>query len=302
VVDVAFTKSECQSLQLCPVCDGELVNRRHDWLFQCTTCGTFKSSFTPQIPQNTGITGLDECRRAHGLGAIRSRNNRIILDRISQVIEADCRRLLDVGAGLGFLLKDAAECGFDAIGIEPDANAVALARKGGVQIRQGYFPNCLLPNEFFDVIILNDVLEHIPDILGTVTACRYHLAQGGLLVINCPNRHGTFYRIAQVLDRAGILGPFNRMWQRGLVSPHLWYFDPEALQALGERCGLRFCAQLDLLPITLRGISDRISYVKGQSRLVSATVLIGTLMLMPFLYILPRDIGVVFLQKSGAVR
>ena len=293
VLPTAPTRPEC------PVCGGAFVGFRHAWLFICANCGLLASSLEPRIPAQTGPTPINEDRRAHGLADIRARNNDIVLDRIRGILGAGSKQLLDVGSGLGFFLSDATERGFTVSGVEPDASVVEQARARGVPVRHGYFPHCLEPSERFDVIVFNDVLEHVPDLGGVLDASTDHLAPGGLLVLNCPNRHGVFYQIANLLDRAGIHGPFDRMWQREISSPHVWYFKPDDLRRLGEKRGLRLAGAIDLLPITLRGIVQRIFYVRNQSMLMSLAALFGTLLLLPFLSVLPRDISVVLLQRKS---
>jgi hypothetical protein len=88
------------------------------------------------------------------------------------------------------------------------------------------------------------------------------------------------------------------MWQRELVSPHLWYFTPGDLRRLGEKCGLRARKTMELSPITLRGISHRVFAVEGQSMLTGILGLVGALVLTPALHLFPRDIGVVLLRKA----
>jgi SAM-dependent methyltransferase len=283
----------------CPLCSGTFTKFRHGWLFVCSNCGLLASNIEPKIPAHSEPTFIDENRRARGLAHIRTRNNNIVLDCIQKILNGRSKRLLDVGSGLGFFLKDAAARGFDVTGIEPDANVIDELRKTGFCVRHGYFPHQLQPDEEFDVIVFNDVLEHIPDLMGTLEACATHLRPAGLLVLNCPNRHGVFYRIADLLDRVGLHGPFDRMWQRDVQSPHVWYFKPNDLRHLGEQLGLVWAQTLDLLPITLQGISYRIFYVRNQSVFMGAIALLGTLLLMPLLTILPRDISVVILRKKA---
>jgi SAM-dependent methyltransferase len=282
----------------CPICNGPFSHCRHDWLFKCSVCGLLASDLEPKIPTRATPTALDEKRRTHGLSDIRARNNNIVLNCIQSILQRRPKRLLDVGSGLGFFLKDAAKHGFDVSGIEPDANVVEHSRNTGLQVRCGYFPDCLEKEEIFDIIVFNDVLEHIPNLTETLEACITHLGPGGLLVLNCPNRRGTFYRLADLLDRIQIHGPFDRLWQRDLPSPHLWYFESVDLRRLGERHGLVFTAKLDLLPLTFRGIFHRVFYVRNQSIITGYAGLVGTLLLMPFLALLPRDIGVVMLRKK----
>src|SRR5262245_32026631 len=215
--------------RLCPVCAGLFVNVRREWLFRCSACGLLASNLIPRIPSEIQATPIDEERRASALANIRRRNNTIILDHVEKLIEPPSIELLDVGSGLGFFLSDAMVRGFNVSGIEPDATVVEIARSTGANTRHGYFPGCLRPEEMFDVIVFNDVLEHIPALNETMDACSRHLKPGGLVVLNCPNQRGFFYRLANFLSRLGIWAPLDRMWQRGLASPHVWYFEPAHL-------------------------------------------------------------------------
>jgi SAM-dependent methyltransferase len=209
------------------------------------------------------------------LGNIRKINNDIILREILRQLENGGRRLLDVGSGLGFFLRDASLLGFDVTGIEPDANVVEASRNSGVQIRHGFFPDCLNPEEKFDVIVFNDVLEHISDVPGALDASASHLVPGGLLVLNCPDRDGIFYKLAVALDRVGWHEPFDRMWQRTLPSPHIWYFSQRDLKTFGKQRDLACVMAMKLKPISLSHIKSRVSYVRTQSRLTSYVALIG---------------------------
>lgn len=284
----------------CPACGGTFEHFRHGWLYRCPDCRLLASNQEPAIPELAGASVIDEERRVCACVDIRTRNNSIILEQLEKLLPAGRRRLLDVGSGPGFFLKDAAARHFDVTGIEPDANVVEAARQTGVSVRHGYFPQCLEPGDSFDVIVFNDVFEHIPDLAGTIAACGRHLAGGGLLVLNCPNRGGSFYRIADALDRIGFHGPFDRMWLRRQPSPHLWYFGGDDLRRIGERYGFGLAAMFDLMPITLRGLSHRIFAIRDQSRLMGAAALVGTLLLSPFLAVLPRDISVVMLKKMSS--
>src|SRR5690606_11668960 len=100
-----------------------------------------------------------------------------------------------------------------------------------------YFPDALAPGERFDAIVFNDVIEHIPDIGRALAACRERLAPGGMLLLNLPSSSGVFYRASKLLRRLGVAGHFERMWQKGLPSPHLHYVDPTNLARLLDRAG-----------------------------------------------------------------
>lgn len=284
----------------CPVCGQRPRRTRHDWLFSCGDCGLLSSSLEPAIPTTAETSVIDEENRRKGLEATRSRNNAIILDRLEAMFDGtnDDRKILDVGCGHGHFLADAEIKGFSAVGIEPDANVAPLAASRGFEVRQGFFPDVLERTDTFDVVIFNDVLEHIPEVEAAIAASRDHLSPGGLLVLNAPDQRGFFYRVGRALDRLGISGPIERLWQVGLPSPHVWYFAPKHLVSLGQSAGFRCLASFTLSPIARQGLAARIFYVKKQSKLLGLMTFAATWLILPAIEILPKDICVVFLVRS----
>jgi SAM-dependent methyltransferase len=96
-------------------------------------------------------------------------------------------RILEVGCGTGSSLKMLQSYGrVDAI--EPDAPARALAsERSGVKVKGGLLPDGVkLKDGAYDLILMLDVLEHIPDDLGTLEALRPKLAAGGRLMVTVP--------------------------------------------------------------------------------------------------------------------
>jgi SAM-dependent methyltransferase len=255
----------------------------------------------PAIPDRVSETGLNEEARLEGLATVRMANN----DKIVRFLadhKLPGKRLLDVGSGLGFFLRTAAEAGFQVSGIEPDANVVEKARQGGFEVRHGYFPDCLASTERFDVIVFNDVLEHVVDLDAVMASVRHYLNPQGIVVFNSPDRSGVFYRIANVLDAFGVHGPFDRLWQRDVPSPHMWYFTKDDLFRIGGHYGLAKCGTVQLKTISLRGLADRVFYFEKQSKLVSIGGFLAALAMLPVLRLLPSDLGVAILQKPAEHR
>lgn len=135
------------------------------------------------------------------------------------------RRILDVGCGNGEFLMIAADLGYCAVGLDPDPEAVAKARRRGLDVRCARVPGSGEVPQSFDHIFLNHVLEHLHDPAGALREARSLLAPGGRLWLSTPN-----------IGSAG-LARFGRHW-RGLEPPrHLALFDArrlaEALAAAG---------------------------------------------------------------------
>ena len=97
-------------------------------------------------------------------------------------------RILEVGAGTGSNLAMLQRYGM-VEAIEPDDQARALAsRRGGIKVWGGLLPDGVpLEDGRYDLIVLLDVLEHIPDDAGTLKVLARKLAPGGRLLLTVPS-------------------------------------------------------------------------------------------------------------------
>lgn len=146
------------------------------------------------------------------------------------LLENDRRRILDIGCGPGFFLQTAKSRGWTAKGIEPSRQAAAHAQSLGLDIVEGFFDAVTAPClGRFDVVHLNNVLEHLPDPIGVLTLARSLIAEGGLLCINVPNDFSP-------LQKAGAAAVDSGPWW---VAPphHLNYFSFDSAARLLQRLG-----------------------------------------------------------------
>jgi hypothetical protein len=116
-------------------------------------------------------------------------------------------------------------------------------------------------------------------------------------VINLPDSGGVLYRMASLLRRMGMSGPFDRMWQKGLPSPHLSYFSASNLRQLVEdNSQLRRVADFSLPSVSRKGLATRIS---GQGIGMPNWLVVSMIWLMSFvLPVLPADIRVGVFEKA----
>jgi 2-polyprenyl-3-methyl-5-hydroxy-6-metoxy-1,4-benzoquinol methylase len=136
-------------------------------------------------------------------------------------------RLLDVGCGSGDWLLLMRELGWQVEGIDFDERALEVARKSGLQVRCGSLEEQSFPSASFDAVILNHVIEHLPDPIGNLLECARLLRPGGKLVVCTPNGSSLGHRL------------FKGKW-RGLEPPrHLHVFSEQSMHRLLERAGFR---------------------------------------------------------------
>jgi len=129
-------------------------------------------------------------------GPGQERRLQLIRDRIP----LQDRRVLDVGCGLGQYVRRIRQLPADSYGIDIEAARVTegAARTPGLMLASAD----ALPfaTASFDVILLNEVIEHVADEHATLRETARVLAPGGHLVIYAPNRgfpfetHGVRWR------------------------------------------------------------------------------------------------------------
>jgi SAM-dependent methyltransferase len=241
----------------CVVCGAVARQRIATWTMRCSECGTWRSVLEPAINASTENL-LDEDVRAVGLEQLRRANFRTIAARLEALRPLNGAEVLDVGCAHGWFLDTVTAHGAKAVGVEPDAAMAAVARAGGHEVVEGMFPNVVAERGPFDVIVFNDVLEHIPDVDRALTSCRRLLRPGGLLSINIPSADGIAFRVGGALARIGVDGPYERLWQYGLPSPHVHYFPPSALSALVAGRGFDVEAVEALSSIVRDGLWERV--------------------------------------------
>jgi SAM-dependent methyltransferase len=135
-------------------------------------------------------------------------------------------KLLELGCAYGFFLKEAARY-FDVAGIELAPEAAAHGRREGLNVLQGTADAANLQRiGKVDVIVLFDVLEHLPQPRETLALCREHLNGGGIIVITT----GDFGSPAARLTGA--------RWRLMTPPQHLWFFTGPSMRRLSAGLGL----------------------------------------------------------------
>ena len=258
----------------CCVCQSTMALAGPRWRFRCPDCRNESSSLDVTINE---LHGIDENLREEGLQPLREQNNADIVARIVGWGIPPETALLDVGCAHGWFLTQAESAGIPSVGVEPDVAIAQLAIHRGHDVRVGFFPDVLEDGERFGAITFNDVLEHIPDPRAALRESAHRLVPQGLLVVNMPNRGGIVYRLAGLARRIGVSSVFERLWQVGLPSPHLWYLDRDGLSHLAESIGLTPVAVTHLPSIQRKGLWARTHFDRRPSLLTVLSVGIGWL-------------------------
>ena len=276
----------------CAICENNLQNKITKWSYFCHACNYWRADLIPKIEDNHDHI-FDEIRGDEDVISFLNPIRMINFNKILRYIEESigCKvSILDVGCASGLFMKLASDCGHIVYGVEPNPVMYSAAFIKKLNVIKGYFPEDINKDIQYDVIIFNDVLEHIPDINFILESCYKYLPENGNLIINIPNSDGIFFRIAKLMARLHLYGSWNRLWQTMFYTPHLHYFNPSSLALLAKKHNFKITLKkYELESFELKGLWKRISVDISNSIFKNLIIYTGTLLIYPLVKIMPRD-------------
>ncbi len=119
---------------------------------------------------------------------------------VRRFVDLESARILDVGCGIGTYVRRFRQYSDDVHGVEVEPERVREATESGL-------PNIVLavgealpyPDDHFDVVFSNEVIEHVKDDRRTVSEMVRVTRPGGVIVAFAPNRlypfetHGAYF-------------------------------------------------------------------------------------------------------------
>jgi len=156
-----------------------------------------------------------------------SANGSRILQILStnRLIDSTPSRILEIGTGAGGALLPFMNRGDDVVGIDFDEQFLEFGRSFGLTLHQGGL-ELLDTLGTFDVVILKDVLEHLPNPRDTLRRVAQHLSPMGVIYVQVPG-----------LQALGYLG-YRYDLLRYLQIAHVCHYTVESLTHLGRSVGL----------------------------------------------------------------
>lgn len=129
-------------------------------------------------------------------------------------------KILEVGCGMGYFSYALHQAGLNVTGVDLSATAVAWACD-----HYGPFYECISlhalheSGEKYDVIVMNQLIEHIPDVHKFIAEALALLSPKGELLLTTPNKSA--YPDAQ--------------WETELPPVHLWWFGEKSMNCIARQ-------------------------------------------------------------------
>jgi 2-polyprenyl-3-methyl-5-hydroxy-6-metoxy-1,4-benzoquinol methylase len=146
------------------------------------------------------------------------------------------KTILEIGCGQGNFSAQLVNKGMETWGIEPNEASSIEASKKLFKVLFGSLQNKLdeIPNDYFDVIILNDVLEHLLEPSDDLKLLKSKLSKDGVLISSIPN-------VRYSKNIFNLL--FKKDWkytESGILdSTHFRFFTKRSIQRMYVDCGYK---------------------------------------------------------------
>lgn len=147
------------------------------------------------------------------------------------------KSLLEIGFGGGVLLDCLTSFGWNVEGVDTDIQAVSAAKDRGLNVHLGTLQAQQYPDQFFDLVILSHVIEHVIDPASLLDECHRILKSDGKIVIATPNSNSLGHMV------------FRDAWLHLDPPRHLFLFNANALKYIVSRAGF---GEISVLNTSLR--------------------------------------------------
>ena len=138
-------------------------------------------------------------------------------------------KVLELGCSHGSFIALLRQAGYDAVGVEMSPWVVEFGQKTfGVAISLGPVEALNLVHGSLDVIVLMDVLEHLPDPVATMAHCLQLLKPDGILLIQTPQFNGQ-------LDYNALVDTKARFLEMMIPDEHLYLFSEHSVTRLFQQ-------------------------------------------------------------------
>jgi SAM-dependent methyltransferase len=156
---------------------------------------------------------------------------------VSNKPNGNVKSVLEIGSNIGFFanfIKRKGEVEPETVEINDELRRFQQNVYGITSVAS---LESIAPNKLFDVIILMDVLEHIPGPVAFLKKATNYLSEDGIIFLQFPNKNSIVAKLA------------GKKWGWWSAPDHLYHFSELAVSRLAKKTGLEIQRLIKTSPI-----------------------------------------------------
>lgn len=135
------------------------------------------------------------------------------------------QKVLDIGAGSLLSLLETKAMGIEVYGVETDPNVKPIAEHFGLNVHIGNIYDHPFDGVSFDLIVLNQVIEHVPEPRLLLDTVKQRLTENGRVILAFPNTGSIYRRL------------FGTKWINWHIPFHQNHFNVKSFKQLARSAG-----------------------------------------------------------------
>ena len=251
-----------EAVPSCPSCGSQqaqhAVQAGSFWYASCDQCGLLRLD---PLPDRSAVAALYDADFFSAVSSggyvdyvadetVHRRNARRHLRRLHSFRSSGS--LVEIGSAAGFLLDEARHAGWEVRGVEISTAMTEEAKQRfGLEVVDD-ISQIDLSESSVDVVLANQVVEHLIDPLETLRAARELLRPGGLLVVETWDKGSPVARI------------MKSKWQQITPPSVVWLWNRSQLEALVGRAGFHHVSiKASMKWVSIRTVLGQLGMARG---------------------------------------
>lgn len=229
-------------------------------LYKCNYCQSFFSCIESSCQAKSDVSQGPVDHYIENEKYLRNRVGSVFsyISQIAGLQRNAEKNFLDIGCGAGWSLVVAKQNGYSAYGVEPVTEASKYANETlKLNVINSLFKPDLFPQKNFDFIMMDQVLEHIPNPKEVLVDAFSLLKPGGTFFLAVPAVDWSRMLLSisfqlssstlRWIKKNRYLGKLTDLLGRydlfGFPEGHINYFSPKAVSLLAENCNAKVLGQ-----------------------------------------------------------
>lgn len=245
----------------CPLCNCDkydvviprdhATNRDKVDVVECNNCDFI---YTREIPKKLESIYTDRRGYDNIAERVLKKKKKRVAYRLNVILKYTRKvgRMLEVGCAYGNFIENAALQGWDAYAVDLTPSFINYLKKNGVNAQVGSIVDVKYKENFFDVVVLWDVLEHVRFPYDVLKAIHTVLNDKGLLCLRVPN-----VERYDVKDK-GLINYLHRYFRpkKQATGDHINHFSFQTIKDCLNKTGF-----VDVVPSFSFECTDKKSYL-----------------------------------------